>query len=194
MVPILPGLVNAPGQQVESDLLGIDPGAIEIGLQRLIRGAAQVLHHAEFSQRLAVFLIQVGGLFEFVFCPRQVFFLFHQELAQHEVKPDVLGIPGQLCLCGSDGPVRLLLRQVHVEHAAQCVGGIRILIESLLVSFLRFGILALCQPQVAQQHIGGGINGFLFQGPMDVLIRGGVLLAINFGARAQQVSVRSCGL
>ena len=44
VVPILLVLVDATGQQVESDLLGIDLRPIEIRLQRLIRGAAFVLH------------------------------------------------------------------------------------------------------------------------------------------------------
>jgi len=88
-------------------------------------------------------------------------FVFRQKLAQHDVKPGVLRIPGQLCLRGSDGPVRLLLHQVYVEHPAHCVGRIRILIKPLLVGFLRFGILVLCHPKVAQLHIGGRIVGLL---------------------------------
>ncbi len=83
---------------------------------------------------------------------------------------------------------------VHVKHAAHGVGGIRILIKRLLEGFLRFGILVLCHPQIAQLHIRGRIIGLLLQGPLKILIRRCEPLLTDFGHPAQQVSVRSCRL
>ncbi len=183
-------LVDASRQQVEADFTGITLRGIEIGCECLVRFSLRVLDHAQAEQRFGIVLVEFNRALEFHFSARGVIFLFEEQPPQNNVETGILRVFSKLRVRDRHRFVGLLLDQVHVEHAAQSITGIRILIECLLKGPLRIGRPVLGYPQVTELHVCRCIVRRLFERPLDVVLGAGELLAIDISDRAQQVSVR----